>query len=86
MPTYKRRDRVVVFRVTEEEYLQLEQACESNGNCNLSEFVRVELLNRALSRKTSRANLAVLEKRLADLEAAMKGREGDIESPLDRGL
>jgi hypothetical protein len=65
----KRRDRIVVFRVTDEEHEQLQQACESNGNRNLSEFVRLELLNRVQSRKAARANMAGLEKRLSDLEA-----------------
>ena len=69
MAICKRRDRIVVFRVTDEEHQQLQQACESSGNRNLSEYVRLELLNRVQSRKASRANIAGLEKRLAELEA-----------------
>ena len=69
MAICKRRDRIVVFRVTDEEHEQLQQACETSGNRNLSEFVRLELLNRVQSRKAARANMAGLEKRLSDLEA-----------------
>jgi mobilization protein NikA len=69
MAICKRRDRIVVFRVTGEEHQQLQQACETSGNRNLSEFVRLELLNRVQSRKAARANIAGLEKRLSDLEA-----------------
>ena len=70
MAICKRRDRIVVFRVTDEEHQQLQQACETSGNRNLSEFVRVELLNRVQSRKAARANIAGLEKRLSELEAS----------------
>jgi len=70
MAILKRRDRIVVFRVTDEEHQQLQQACESSGNRNLSEFVRLELLNKVQGRKASRANIAGLEKRLAELEAS----------------
>ena len=70
MAICKRRDRIVVFRVTNDEYQRLQQACESNGNGNLSEFVRLEMLNRAGRRIAARASIAGLEKRLADLEAS----------------
>ena len=70
MSILKRRDRIVVFRVTAEELQQLQQACEISGTRNLSEFVRVELLHRVQSRKAARANMACLEKRLSELEAS----------------
>ncbi len=69
MAILKRRDHIVVFRVTPEEHRKLTEACESNGNRNLSEFIRLEILDRVQNRKTLRANIASLEKRLADLEA-----------------
>jgi hypothetical protein len=77
MEVCKRRDHVIVFRVTDEERTQLQKAFESSGSRNLSEFVRMELLNRVQSRMAARTNLATLEKRLSDLEAnylqAVKG-------------
>ena len=60
----------MVFRVTDEEHKQLQQACENTGGRNLSEFVRLEMLNRVQNRKALRVNIASLEKRLADLEAS----------------
>ena len=69
MAICKRRDRVVVFRVTDDEHTQLQRACETSGCPNLSEFVRVELLNRVQSRMAARLSVAGLEKRLSDLEA-----------------
>ena len=70
MAICKRRDRIVVFRVTNEEHQQLQHACETSGNRNLSEFVRVELLHRVQSKRIARANMAGLERRLAELEAS----------------
>ncbi len=69
MAILKRRDQVVVFRVTSEEHAQLQKACETSGSRNLSDFVRIELLSRVQKGTATRNNLAGLEKRLADLEA-----------------
>jgi hypothetical protein len=38
------RDRVVVFRLSEEEYLSLKRACDSSGARSISDFTRSELL------------------------------------------
>ena len=59
------------FRVTSEEYQQLQQASEGSGNGNLSEFARLEMLNRARSRMEARANVAKLEQRLSNLRQAI---------------
>ena len=40
----KRRNRFVVFRLTQEEYEDLKSACVSRGARNLSDFARSELL------------------------------------------
>ena len=69
MAIFKRRDQVVVFRVTSEEHAQLQKACEASGGRNLSDFVRLTVLNRVQGRPAARTSLAVLEKRLSDLEA-----------------
>ena len=70
MAIFKRRDHVIVFRLTDEEHAQVQKACETSGSRNLSEFVRTELLNRVQSRMAARINLGMLEKRLSDLEAS----------------
>ena len=85
MPICKRRDRIVVFRVTPEEHQQLQQACETSGNRNLSEFVRLELLHRVQSRKSARANIAGLEKRLSDLEATYSQAMKQVQVPVCQG-
>lgn len=44
MTVAKRRDRLVVFRLTEEEHAVLRQACVARGGRSLSDFARSELL------------------------------------------
>jgi len=40
-----RRNRLVVFRLSEEEYVRLKTASERNGARNLSDFTRGEVLS-----------------------------------------
>jgi hypothetical protein len=42
--TSKRRDRTVVFRVTEQEYNNLKSACDQAGGRSISDYTRSELL------------------------------------------
>lgn len=74
-----------MFRVTDEEHEQLQHACETSGNRNLSEFVRVELLHRVQSKRTARANMAVLERRLSELEASYVQTIKSIQVPACQG-
>jgi hypothetical protein len=65
---------MVVFRLTQEEYTSLRDACKSKGGRNLSEFTRSELL--AMLRSESIAALIQsrfheLESRIAQLESAV---------------
>jgi hypothetical protein len=85
MAICKRRDRIVVFRVTDEEHQQLQHACETSGNRNLSEFVRLELLNRLQSKRMARANIAGLERRLSELEASYVQTIKSIQVPVCQG-
>lgn len=55
---------MVVFRLTQEEYTSLRDACRSKGGRNLSEFTRTELL--AMLRAESLAVL--LQKRFLEVE------------------
>jgi hypothetical protein len=45
MPSNLRRDRLVVFRLTKEEYRLLQAACTAAGRRSVSEFTRSELLS-----------------------------------------
>ena len=45
MPVTKRREKVVIFRLTEQEHRVLKQLCVARGGRSLSEFSRVELLS-----------------------------------------
>ena len=64
MSIIKRRDRIVVFRLTQEEYRRLERACSRTGARNLSDYTRRELLDGADS--------VSLDRRLAAVQAAIR--------------
>ena len=44
MPSLHQRNRIVVFRLSEEEYNSLRSACDAAGGRTLSDFTRSELL------------------------------------------
>ena len=46
MVTTHPRNRMVVFRLTQEEYRRLQDACSAQGGRNVSDFTRSELLAR----------------------------------------
>jgi len=46
MLTTQPRNRMVVFRLTQEEYHRLQAACSAQGGRNVSDFTRSELLAR----------------------------------------
>jgi hypothetical protein len=64
------RNRVVLFRLSEQEHQELEQLCAARGGRSLSEFVRVQVLNPAFSADIARLlELAEsLERRLSSLQ------------------
>jgi hypothetical protein len=65
---------MVVFRLTQEEYTALQEACKSKGGRNLSEFTRTELLAMLRSEQTAgliQTRFQELERKLAPLEAAI---------------
>jgi polysaccharide export outer membrane protein len=75
MGVLKRRDRLVVFRVTKDEYRQLQKACAASGARSISDYTRKELLGR--SRAAPAANglegrLSAFDRRLAELHAAVR--------------
>lgn len=44
--TSKPRNRIVVFRLSQEEYRSLQEACNRAGGRNLSDFTRTKVLER----------------------------------------
>jgi hypothetical protein len=71
MAITRRREQLVVFRVTDREYEALKRVCEAKGGRSLSEFARTELLKTAQSIELAdlRQLLEAIERRLAQLEA-----------------
>lgn len=75
MPILKRRDRIVVFRLTQDEYKRLEKACSSTGARNLSDYTRRELLDGARAHPPGvhlEGRLFTFDKRLAELQSAVR--------------
>ena len=72
MAVLKRRDRIVVFRLTQEEYKRLSKACSSTGARNLSDYTRRELLEKAASTGTIDGRLSTFEKKLADVQSTVR--------------
>jgi hypothetical protein len=68
MAFLKRRNRMVIFRVTEDEYENLTAVCSVRGARNLSDFARNELLQSI--------------QRAAPLDAAVAGQLSQIDQKL----
>lgn len=71
MPSSLRRDRLVVFRLTQEEYRLLQAACAAAGRRSVSEFTRSELLSIVQS---------------DSVDASVRGKLLEINHKLDRLL
>jgi hypothetical protein len=68
------RDRVVVFRLSQDEYRSLRETCESRGARNLSDFTRSEVLaflNPATRQDRLNLRFAALEEEIAALKTAV---------------
>lgn len=72
MTFIKRRDRAVIFRLTQDEYDNLETACRRRGARTLSDYARSELLQ-AVERDESEVmrGLSDLRSRLERMEALL---------------
>lgn len=68
MAVSKPRNRLVIFRLTQEEYQQLEAVSAAGGARSLSEFARSKVLNGA-----SEPTLTELQKKLDELAGAVEG-------------
>jgi hypothetical protein len=74
MAAQKPRNRIVVFRLSQDELLALKAACAANGGHNLSEFTRSELLRLLHSHGSEellRRGFADVDRKLSDLQAAL---------------
>jgi hypothetical protein len=82
MPTLTRRSRLVVFRLSEDEYLSLKAACERRGSRSLSDFTRSEVLGFLKSSfdDSAQAQLRVIERRLDDLSFSVSRITNLLES------
>jgi hypothetical protein len=68
------RNRIVVFRLSQDEYRNLKKACNSHGARNLSDFTRSEVLaflHASLVSKRIQDRSASLEERIAGLQSAV---------------
>lgn len=69
MAITKPRNRIVIFRLTEDEYERLEAACSEGGARSLSDFARSKVLGNSVGPQTS---LVEIERRLNDLAGAVE--------------
>lgn len=76
MTVLKRRDRIVVFRLTKDEYRRLERACSATGARNLSDYTRRELLEGHAANGSIELRLSKFEKRLADVQTSVRQLRG----------
>ena len=67
MPILKRRDRIVVFRLSQDEYEGLKAACAERGAASISSFARAELLT-----SLDRDRLSGVSRQLTQLESSMQ--------------
>ena len=75
MSVLQRRDRIVVFRLTQEENKHLMKACSRTGARNLSDYTRTQLLDRAATRTSSdriETRLTKFDKRLTELQSSVR--------------
>ena len=69
MAILKPRNRVLIFRLTEDEYSHLHSACSTDGARSLSDFARTRLLG---SLAVSEPAPSIVEQKLEDLQSQMR--------------
>ncbi len=72
--TDRPRNRIVVFRLSQEEYRALKEACDRHGARNISDFTRSEVLgflNSATRPDRLNHRFAALEGEIAGLKASI---------------
>lgn len=71
MSTQKLRNRMVVFRLTQEEYDNLKEICSERGGRTLSDFTRSELMNLLGSESRMERCFTDVRQRLSELQDAV---------------
>jgi hypothetical protein len=75
MAVTKPRNRLVNFRVSEDEFNSLREACESGGARSISDFARCAVLSPTSSRPESeevlRLRLALIEEKMGEVDAKL---------------
>jgi hypothetical protein len=84
MPTTKRRDRILIFRLTQDEYNHLTSACSEQGAGNLSSFARSQLLS-TLGREPNQVEISRLNEKLESLEVQLRHATGILEQIASAG-
>lgn len=76
MTAMRRRDRTMVFRLSQDEYESLLQATSQNGGRSVSEFIRTAVLTtveNGMDHRSTSSRLRELEQRIRRLETAYLG-------------
>ena len=73
MAVNKPRNRTVIFRLTQDEYKQLETISTAGGARSLSEFARSRVLQGNAVSGNGEPSLAEIEKKLDELAGAVQG-------------
>lgn len=79
MTVLKRRSRIVIFRVTDDEYERLRSACLTRGARNVSDFARNALFDSVTQERGQVAD------KLAQIESGVKRLEHLIEGLSKQG-
>ena len=77
-----RRDRLVIFRLSQDEYDKLKAASERNGARNLSDFTRGEILNSLNSRPDGNhvdLTIGSIQQNVDDIKADMLSLQTALE-------
>ena len=77
MPVFKRRNRVVNFRMSEEEYKNLEQFCISRGARSISEIARSAVCE-LIDCEGESANFGSAAERMRALQQRVKQLDGEV--------
>ena len=76
MTSIRRRDRTMVFRLSQDEYESLLEATSQNGGRSVSDFIRTAVLatvENGMDHKSTSSRLRELEQRIRRLETAYLG-------------
>ena len=88
MATLHQRNRIVVFRLTQEEHQSLQSACIAAGSRSLSDYTRTQLLtlvNADARESMVERRFGDIDRKLSALHQIIQRLSERIESPEGRG-